>query len=191
MDSFLSLLHSFSMSLSDSELNALKFLCLEKIGKRKLESVKSGNDLFTILLEQREIEKEKVDFLQSMIKAIKREDLKTQLEEFIDGGQGEIVDQLDVKEKRQQNVAFEVICENVGRNWKVLVRRLGISDTKIDRILTANPYNLQEQLMQSLREWQKLKGKEAKVADLIKALRDCKMNLVADKLEDRLLQVEN
>ncbi|KAM7165234.1 FAS-associated death domain protein [Macrochelys suwanniensis] len=191
MDPFLSLLHSFSMSLSDSEISALKFLSQDKIGKRKLESVKTGNDLFTILLEQREIEKEKVDFLQLMIKTIKREDLIIQLQEFIEGGQGDIVNHLDEKEKRQQNVAFEVICDNVGRNWKMLVRRLGISDAKIDRILTANPYNLQEQLMQSLREWQKWKGKEAKVADLIKALRDCKMNLVADKVEHELLQWEN
>ncbi|TFK11483.1 phosphoprotein associated with glycosphingolipid-enriched microdomains 1 [Platysternon megacephalum] len=191
MDPFLSLLHSFSMSLSDNELSALKFLCRGKIGKRKLESVKTGNDLFTILLEQREIAREKVDFLQLMIKTIKREDLIMQLQEFIEGGQGDVVDHLDEKEKRQQNVAFEVICDNVGKNWKMLVRRLGISDTKIDRILTANPYNLQEQLMQSLREWQKWKGKEAKVADLIKALRDCKMNLVADKVEHELFQRED
>ncbi|KAM9147822.1 FAS-associated death domain protein [Pangshura tecta] len=191
MDPFLSLLHSFSMSLSDNELSALKFLCLSKIGKRKLESVKTGSDLFTILLEQREIEREKVDFLQLMIKTIKREDLIMQLQEFIEGGQGDVVNHLDGKEKRQQNVAFEVICDNVGKNWKMLVRRLGISDTKIDRILAANPYNLQEQLMQSLREWQKWKGKEAKVADLIKALRDCKMNLVADRVEHELLQLED
>ncbi|XP_050811497.1 FAS-associated death domain protein [Gopherus flavomarginatus] len=191
MDPFLCLLHSLSVSLSDNELSALKFLCLSKIGKRKLESVKTGSDLFTILLEQREIEREKVDFLQFMIKTIKREDLIMQLQEFIEGGQGDVVNHLDEKEKRQQNVAFEVICDNVGKNWKMLVRRLGISDAKIDRILTANPYNLQEQLMQSLREWQKWKGKEAKVADLIKALRDCKMNLVADKVEHELLQRED
>ncbi|XP_038261683.1 FAS-associated death domain protein [Dermochelys coriacea] len=191
MDPFLSLLHSFSMSLSDSDLSSLKFLCLDKIGKRKLESVKTGSDLFLILLEQREIAREKVDFLQLMIKTIKREDLIIQLQEFIEGGQGDVVNHLDEKEKRQQNVAFEVICDNVGKNWKMLVRRLGISDTKIERILTASPYNLQEQLMQSLREWQKEKGKEAKVADLIKALRDCKMNLVADKVEHELLQREN
>ncbi|CAM4576930.1 FAS-associated death domain protein [Caretta caretta] len=191
MDPFLSLLHSFSMSLSDHDLSSLKFLCLDKIGKRKLESVKAGIDLFLILLEQREIAKEKVDFLQLMIKTIKREDLIIQLQEFIEGGQGDVVNHLDETEKRQQNVAFEVICDNVGKNWKMLVRRLGISDTKIDRILTASPYNLQEQLMQSLREWQKWKGKEAKVADLIKALRDCKMNLVADKVENELLQQEN
>ncbi|CAM5150305.1 unnamed protein product [Natator depressus] len=191
MDPFLSLLHSFSMSLSDHDLSSLKFLCLDKIGKRKLESVKTGIDLFLILLEQREIAKEKVDFLQLMIKSIKREDLIIQLQEFIEGGQGGVVNHLDETEKRQQNVAFEVICDNVGKNWKMLVRRLGISDTKIDRILTASPYNLQEQLMQSLREWQKWKGKEAKVADLIKALRDCKMNLVADKVENELLQREN
>lgn len=191
MDPFLSLLHSFSMNLSDTELSALKFLCRDKIGKRKLESVKTGNDLFTILLDQREIAREKVDFLQVMIKSIKREDLLMQLEEFMEGGHGDAVNHLDEKEKHQQKIAFEVICDNIGKNWKMLIRKLGISDTKIDRILIANPYNLQEQLMQSLREWQKWKGKEAKVADLIKALRDCKMNLVADIIEDELLQPRN
>ncbi|XP_074855034.1 FAS-associated death domain protein isoform X2 [Carettochelys insculpta] len=191
MDPFLSLLNSFSMSLNDSELSVLKFLCRDKIGKRKLESVKTGNDLFTILLEQREIAREKTDFLQFMIKTIKREDLTVQLEEFVEGGQGDVACHLDERENRQQKVAFDVICENVGRNWKMLIRKLEISDAKIDRILTAHPYNLQEQLMQSLREWQKSKGKEAKVADLIQALRDCRMNLVADKIERKLLQLQN
>ncbi|NXL42001.1 FADD protein, partial [Podilymbus podiceps] len=179
MDPFLSLLHSFSSSLSDSELSSLKFLCRNNIGKRKLESVRSGGELFTILLEQQLIASDKVAFLESMLESIKREDLVSQLKQFVEEGEVNAPDdQLDVHEK-----PIEVICENVGKDWKMLMRKLGISEVKMDRIVAANPFNLHEQLVQSLREWQKWKGRDAKVADLIKGLRGCNMNLVADRVE--------
>lgn len=98
-------------------------------------------------------------------------------------------DQPDVNEKRLQKAAIEVICENVGRDWKMLMRSLGFPEVKMDRIVAAYPFNLHEQLIQSLREWQKWRGKDAKVADLIKALRGCSMNLVADRVEQKLLQM--
>ncbi|KAF1448037.1 FADD protein, partial [Pygoscelis papua] len=179
MDPFLTLLHSFSSSLSDSELSSLKFLCRGKIGKRKLESVRSGGELFSILLEQQLMASDEVSFLEGLLESIKREDLVSQLKQFVEEGEVNAPDdQPDVHEK-----PCEVICENVGRDWKILMRKLGFSEVKMERVVAANPFNLREQLAQSLREWQKWKGRDAKVTDLIKALRGCNMNLVADRVE--------
>ncbi|XP_055670576.1 FAS-associated death domain protein isoform X1 [Falco peregrinus] len=192
MDPFLALLHHFSTRLSSRELDSLKFLCGGKIGKRKLESVESGGDLFSILLEQQLITSTDVSFLQGLLVSIEREDLVSQLKQFVE--EGEVTtpeDEPDVHEKRLQKAAIEVIHENVGRDWKMLMRKLGLSEVKLDRIVAAHPFSLQEQVVQALREWQKWKGKDAKVTDLIKALRDCHMNLVADRVEQKLLPLNN
>lgn len=102
MDPFLTLLHSFSSSLSAAELRELKFLCQDKIGKRKLESVQSGTELFNFLLEQQVISSHDVDFLKTMLKVIKREDLVTRLEHFVEEGEANVPeDQPDVNEKRR------------------------------------------------------------------------------------------
>ncbi|NXK17925.1 FADD protein, partial [Arenaria interpres] len=179
MDPFLALLNSISSSLSGAELASLKFLCRENISKRKLESVQSGRDLFGILLEQQLITSDNVVFLEELLKNIKREDLVSQLKQFKE--EGEVCAPDDLPDAHDKPI--EVICENVGKDWKMLMRKLEISEVKLDRIVAANPYNLREQLHQSLREWQKWKGRDAKATDLVKALRDCKMNLVADNVE--------
>ncbi|KFQ16959.1 Protein FADD, partial [Merops nubicus] len=179
MDPFLSLLHAFSSSLSDTELSSLKFLCRDRISKRKLESVRSGRELFTILLEQQDIARDKVDFLEELLKGIKRKDLVAQLNQFVEeGGINTSDDQLDEHEK-----PIEVICNNVGKHWRRLMRKLDLSEVQLDRVVEAHRGDLREQLVQALREWQRSKGKDAKVTDLIKALRACEMNLVADKVE--------
>ncbi|KAM6308974.1 FAS-associated death domain protein [Aegotheles albertisi] len=184
MDPFRALLHSCSASLTDSELASLKFLCRGKIGKRKLESVQSGDDLFDCLLEQGLIASDRVSFLRDLLKGINREDLVAQLQQFVDEGEVKAPDeQPDAHERRLLKAAIEIICDNVGKEWRRLIRKLDVSDVKIDRIVEANPRNVHEQFIQCLREWQKWKGRDAKVTDLVQALRDCHLNLVADIVE--------
>ncbi|NXH21835.1 FADD protein, partial [Bucco capensis] len=179
MDKFLKLLHQFSQRLSESEVSSLKFLCTGKIGKRKLESVQAAKDLFTILLEQQDITRDNVTFLEELLKDIKRYDLLSELKQFVEEGEVSAPDeQPDVHEQ-----PIEVISKNMGRDWKMLMRKLDLSEAQMDEIVDANPRSLREQSVQSLRMWQKGKGKDAKVADLIKALRSCDMNLVADKVQ--------
>ncbi|XP_025890541.1 FAS-associated death domain protein [Nothoprocta perdicaria] len=191
MDPFLSLLHSFSSGMTESEVGSLKFLCRDKIPKRKLEGVRSAVDLFALLLEQRAITENDVDLLVTLLRAIKRLDLVEQLEQFVEEGEANASGQPDPNEKRLQKAAFDVICENVGKDWKRLMRCLGLPEVRIDNIEEAEPKKLSQRVFKSLREWQKWKGKDAKVDDLIKGLRACHLNLVADRVEQKLLQMNS
>ncbi|NXM60980.1 FADD protein, partial [Illadopsis cleaveri] len=179
LDPLRSLLHSISSGLSVKELSEMKFLCRDKIGKRKLDAVQSGQELFSLLLEQQEITKDNVELLKKLLQHIKRHDLVSLVVQFEEGEPHAPDDQPDEHEK-----PCAVICDNVGREWKRLMRELGMPEVKLDRIEEAYPRKLYEQLVQALREWQKWKGKDAKVADLIAALQRCRLKLVADKVEE-------
>ncbi|NXB19440.1 FADD protein, partial [Rhagologus leucostigma] len=179
VDPFLSLLHSISLSLSDRELSDMKFLCSDKIRKRKLEAVQSGWELFSILMEQQEIARDSVEFLRTLLQHIDRGDLVARLVQFEEEEPHAPDDQPDVHEK-----PIAVISDSLGREWKKLMRELGMPEVKLDRIEAAHRFDLYEQLVQALREWQRWRGKDARVADLIKALRGCNLNLVADRVEE-------
>ncbi|NXM84745.1 FADD protein, partial [Oenanthe oenanthe] len=176
---FLSLLNSISSGLSDAELSEMKFLCRDKIGKRKLDAVQSGRELFSILMEQQLIAHDNLALLRKLLQDIRRDDLQSRVVQFEEEEPHAPDNQPDGHEK-----PVEVICDNVGREWKKLMRELRMAEVKLDRIVAAHPDNLYEQLVQALREWQLWKGKDAKVADLIKALQSCKLKLVADLVEE-------
>lgn len=88
MDPFLVLLHSVSAGLSSSELTELKFLCQGRVGKRKLERVQSGLDLFSVLLEQNELDPEHTVLLRELLASLRRHDLLRRLDDYEAGAAG-------------------------------------------------------------------------------------------------------
>lgn len=84
------------------------------------------------------------------------------------------------------DIATDVIADNLGRNWRKLGRKLGLTDVKLESISKRHPTELDRTVIELLREWRKNRGAEARIEDLIKALRDCEFNLTADKVEGKL-----
>lgn len=82
MDPFLVLLHSVSAALSSGEVTELKFLCRGRVGKRKLEHVQSGLDLFSVLLEQNELDARRPELLRELLTSLRRQDLLSRLDAF-------------------------------------------------------------------------------------------------------------
>lgn len=82
MDRFLVLLHSVSTGLTSGELTELKFLCQGRISKRKLERVQSGVDLFSVLLEQNELDGEHTELLRELLVSLRRQDLLRLLDDY-------------------------------------------------------------------------------------------------------------
>ncbi|NWS90064.1 FADD protein, partial [Toxostoma redivivum] len=179
LDPLLILLNSIASGLSDEELSKMKFLCKDKIEKRKRDEVQSGQKLFDILMERRLIAHDNLEFLKKLLQHVHRDDLVAQVVHFEEEDPHAPDDQPNGHEK-----PVNVICDYIGREWKKLLRELGMPEVKLDRIVAAYPRDLDEQLVQGLRQWQLRKGKDAKVADLIKALRACDLNYAADKVEE-------
>lgn len=179
MDPFLVLLHSVSAGLSSSELTDLKFLCQRRVGKRKLERVQSGLDLFSVLLEQNELDPQNTELLRELLASLRRHDLLRLLDDFDAGAASGAA-----PEEQDLQAAFDIVSEHVGKDWRRLARQLKVSDSKIDAIEVKYPRNLTEQVRESLRVWKNAQRGDATASHLVAALRACQLNLVADLVEE-------
>lgn len=175
------LLHSLSSSLSSNDLTDLKFLCRERVSKRKLERVQSGLDLFSVLLEQNDLERGRTELLRELLASVRRQDLLQRLDDFEAGTAAAAA-----PGEADLQVAFDIVCENVGRDWRRLARELKLSEAKIDGIEERYPRSLSERVRESLRAWKNAEKENASVAGLVRALRACRLNLVADLVEEAL-----
>lgn len=83
------------------------------------------------------------------------------------------------------NIASDVIVNNVGRSWRKFGRKLGLTEVHLESIARKHPTDLMETVVELLKMWRKNKPEEGE-NELIKALRDCDLNLTADKVEEKL-----
>ncbi|XP_036400283.1 protein FADD [Megalops cyprinoides] len=185
MDPFSPVLLKISEGLTADNVEAMKFLC-PGVGKKKLEKINSGIQLFQCLREMNKIGADNTEFLRQLLTHIKRDDLVDILDNFESCGAGPQDDQPEPEEQRKLDIAVDVISEHLGRNWRMYGRKLGITDSRLDHIREKYPFDLQEQVVELLREWRKLKKAEAKVDALISALRLLNLNFTADLVEKEL-----
>ncbi|XP_048829692.1 protein FADD [Brienomyrus brachyistius] len=186
MDTFAPVLLRISDGLKTENLEAMKFLCSD-IGKKKLEKVDKGIQLFQYLQEMQKIGVGNTQYLRSLLKNIKRPDLVEILDEFEKHGPGPQEDLPDAAERDKLDIATQVIVDNLGKDWRMYGRKLGIKDAKLDHIREKHQYNLHEQVIELIQEWRKMRGAKAKAEDLIQALRKCNLNLTADLIGQKLL----
>ncbi|KAM9302131.1 FAS-associated death domain protein [Gastrophryne carolinensis] len=186
MDEFAVMLLKISEQLRNNELKDLKFLCCDKIPKKTLESISSGTDLFTKLCELDDISRDNLDFLIKLLQHIKRNDLIAEVKKFQTPLSREENNLQTAEDEDRMGQAFDIIADNVGREWKRLMRYLGVTDPVMEQVIYANPYNMREQIIQCLREWKKKKQDNATVPALIKALESCRMKLVAERITEAL-----
>lgn len=101
MDTFASVLLRISDGLKKDNLEAMKFLCSDDIGKKKLEKVVNGIQLFQYLQEMQKIGVGNTQYLRTLLTNIKRPDLLEILYEFEKHGPGPQEDLPDAEEQGQ------------------------------------------------------------------------------------------
>ncbi|KAF7703315.1 protein FADD [Silurus meridionalis] len=184
MDQFKVMLLEISEKLSQDNLAKLKFLCGDTIGKKKSEQITSGIQLFECLIEKVKIGPNDTEFVRKLLSDIGQEVLL----EIIDRYEGQVIptNLPDRAELEKIHCAIEVIVEHLGRKWLQYGRKLGITETKLEGIQEKHPRNLEEQVREMFKEWMKMRKAEAKVDELIKALRACNLNYTADVVQEKL-----
>lgn len=184
MDQFKLMLLEISEKLSPDQLAQLRFLCVDIIGKKKCEEISSGIQLFELLIERAEIGPNNTELLRKYLLGIGQQVLLETVDRY--EGQAVCSELPDEAELGKINCAVEVIVESLGRKWLRYGRKLGIAESKMEGIQDRHPRNLEEQGRELFKEWRKARKAEARVDELIKALRDCDLNYTADIVEKKL-----
>lgn len=94
---FNAFLLKISNQLSEEQLNNMKFLCRDTIGKRDMEQIKTGIGLFQILTERRKLGTDDMGLLRELLTQIQRYDLVDEVKYF-ETFQMSTVNQPDTKE---------------------------------------------------------------------------------------------
>ncbi|XP_048119113.1 protein FADD isoform X2 [Alosa alosa] len=167
VETFNAMLLDISNELKDDNLKQLKFLCSEIIGKKQMEKVKMG-------------------VLCTLLEKIKREDLAKKVQEYMQKNASRDVGLPETEERAKVKIAVDVIVANLGKDWRRYGRKLGLHDAKLDQIREKHPFNLEEQVMEVINEWERMHTGDVKAAVLIEALRSCNLNYTADLVDKEI-----
>ncbi|XP_048125368.1 FAS-associated death domain protein-like [Alosa alosa] len=183
---FNAMLLDISNELNEKNLEELKFLCSNKIGKKHLENVKVGIDLFRHLKEVNELRLDDATFLSTLLNQIKRRDLFDKVQVYMQNNATRDIGLTETEEQAKVKIAVDVIVANLGTRWRQYARKLGLHDAKLDQIREKHPFNLEEQVMEVINVWKGMHKEDVKAAVLIEALRSCKLNHTADLVEKEI-----
>ncbi|XP_043099735.1 protein FADD [Puntigrus tetrazona] len=185
---FRAMLLEISNKLTQDNLTSLKFLC-PQIGKKKLEKIDKGIDLFECLIERAELGPENTDLLRKHLKHIGQAVLLDIIDQYETGSTGSPPDVPDDKEREKINIATDVIVEHVGKKWRQVGRKLGLQEPQLEAIQEKHSRDLEEQVRELITQWMKTRRADARVEDLITALRDCRQNLTADLVQKKIKEL--
>nr|ABQ51094.1 Fas-associating death domain-containing protein [Paracentrotus lividus] len=202
-------------ALSLSEINDFKFLCKDIPGFTQIDidEISDGLALITKLEQLDVLTKSNVDLVAEFLSLVNRIDLEHELrqyeQDFIKMQVGGPVAQPMSAQFQQNNRyqlpafnaqnqpavmgedlsnEFDIIVENIGRDWRQLARRLGLSEVDIECVTENHSRNLREQSRQALWTWKNRLRREATRQALIAALRKCRLNYIADIVEGFIKQ---
>ncbi|RXN16936.1 FAS-associated death domain [Labeo rohita] len=148
-----------------------------------------GIDLFECLIEKTEIGPDNTERLRFLLNKIDQQVLLEIIDDYERGVTASTADALDPNERENINIATDVIVAHLGRKWLQVGRKLGLQPTQLESIQEKHSRDLEEQVRELIKQWMKMKKENARVQDLITALRDCKQNLTADLVVKQLREL--
>ncbi|BFZ17454.1 hypothetical protein BsWGS_20493 [Bradybaena similaris] len=140
--------------IKEDELKTLKFLCKDIIPTKFREKVSTTEALVELLEERGKVSPRDLTYLKQILQdgLHGRTDILQVVAEYEQRlGPSPDVDSAPV----HQNFSREILCleENLGKEYKSFLRRLGLGDHHIERIELENPKSVREQIHQCLRVW--------------------------------------
>lgn len=183
-----------------------------------MDEISEGRSLVTKLEQVDALSRQNVDFVANVLSCVNRNDLEAELRRYENAflgrtsvGQvrGYVAQPMSAQFQQPNNgyhsgaynaqnqpaamgenltEEIDIIVENVGRDWRQLARRLGLSEVDIECITENHMRNLREQSRQALWMWKTNNRQNATRVALIHALRKCRMNYIADIVEGYIKQ---
>ncbi|XP_014773860.1 FAS-associated death domain protein [Octopus bimaculoides] len=179
-DVYNEMLEKLSSNISDNNLQAMKNHCKGTIPQSKLEDIKNGYSFFEVLEEEDKLGPFRLDFLKNTFHACK-------LQTF-----AEFVDYFEKNRKLSDKIfnssilddAISYVVKHIGsRDWRFLVRDLGVSETDISYIADENPRNVREQIYQCFLLWKSTQGSNATIHRLTQILNKMHRNDILEGLK--------